>query len=148
MHARASNKVAFTGSTATGKRVMAACAETLTPVLIEAGGKDALIVDADADIEAAVDGAVWGANANAGQTCAGVERVYVHERVYDDFLAQVIARTKEVHATDDAGRQDRPDHDAQPDRHHQAAHRRRHRRAAARPSSVARSRSASASCSR
>lgn len=96
------NKVAFTGSTATGKRVMAACAETLTPVLIEAGGKDALIVDADADIEAAVDGAVWGANANAGQTCAGVERVYVHERVYDDFLAQVIARTKEVHATNDA----------------------------------------------
>jgi len=96
------NKVAFTGSTATGKRVMAAASETLTPVLIEAGGKDALIVDADADIAAAVDGAVWGANANAGQTCAGVERVYVHERVYDDFLAQVIARTKEVHATDDA----------------------------------------------
>lgn len=97
------NKVAFTGSTATGKRVMAACAETLTPVLIEAGGKDALIVDADADVAAAVDGAVWGANANAGQTCAGVERVYVHEQVYDDFLAQVIARTKEVHATNDAG---------------------------------------------
>ncbi|MCZ4499578.1 MAG: Aldehyde dehydrogenase [Marmoricola sp.] len=97
------NKVAFTGSTATGKRVMAACAESLTPVLIEAGGKDALIVDADADIAAAVDGAVWGANANAGQTCAGVERVYVHERVYDDFLAQVIARTQEVHATNDAG---------------------------------------------
>ena len=96
------NKVAFTGSTATGKRVMAACAETLTPVLIEAGGKDALIVDEDADIAAAVDGAVWGANANAGQTCAGVERVYVHERVYDDFLAQAIARTKEVHATNDA----------------------------------------------
>jgi acyl-CoA reductase-like NAD-dependent aldehyde dehydrogenase len=96
------NKVAFTGSTATGKRVMAACSESLTPVLIEAGGKDALIVDEDANIEAAVDGAVWGANANAGQTCAGVERVYVHERVYDDFLAQVIARTREVHATDDA----------------------------------------------
>ncbi len=96
------DKVAFTGSTATGKRVMAACAETLTPVLIEAGGKDALIVDEDADIEAAVDGAVWGANANAGQTCAGVERVYVHQRVYDDFLTQVIARTKEVHGGDDA----------------------------------------------
>jgi acyl-CoA reductase-like NAD-dependent aldehyde dehydrogenase len=81
---------------------MAACSETLTPVLIEAGGKDALIVDSDADIAAAVDGAVWGANANAGQTCAGVERVYVHERVYDDFLAQVIARSKELHATNDA----------------------------------------------
>lgn len=97
------NKVAFTGSTATGKRVMAACSQTLTPVLIEAGGKDALIVDADADIAAAVDGAVWGANANAGQTCAGVERVYVHENVYDEFLDQVIARTQEVHATNDAG---------------------------------------------
>ncbi|WP_209714480.1 aldehyde dehydrogenase family protein [Marmoricola sp. OAE513] len=96
------NKVAFTGSTATGKRVMAACSESLTPVLIEAGGKDALIVDVDADIEAAVDGAVWGANANAGQTCAGVERVYVHEKVYDEFLEQVVARTKEVHANNDA----------------------------------------------
>src|SRR5690606_29858880 len=55
------DKVAFTGSTATGKRVMAACAETLTPVVIEAGGKDALLVDADADVSAAVDSALWGA---------------------------------------------------------------------------------------
>ena len=54
------DKVAFTGSTATGKRVMAACAETLTPVVIEAGGKDALIVDADADVEAAADAAAVG----------------------------------------------------------------------------------------
>jgi acyl-CoA reductase-like NAD-dependent aldehyde dehydrogenase len=82
-------KVAFTGSPATARRVMAACAETLTPVLMEAGGKDAMIVDEDADLEAAADAAVWGATANAGQTCAGVERVYVHERVYDDFLRQV-----------------------------------------------------------
>ena len=80
------DKVAFTGSTATGKRVMAACAETLTPVVIEAGGKDALIVDEDADLEAAADATLWGACANAGQTCTGVERVYVHEKVYDDFL--------------------------------------------------------------
>ena len=81
------DKVAFTGSTATGKKVMAACAETLTPVVIEAGGKDALLVDEDADLEAAADAALWGACANAGQTCTGVERVYVHERVYDEFLA-------------------------------------------------------------
>ena len=74
------DKVAFTGSTATGKRVMAACAETLTPVVIEAGGKDSVIVDADADIDAAADAALWGACSNAGQTCIGVERVYVHER--------------------------------------------------------------------
>lgn len=95
------DKLAFTGSTATGKKVMAACAESLTPVLIEAGGKDALIVDADADLDAAVDGAVWGACANAGQTCAGVERVYVHERVYDEFLTKVVEKAKTVDAVDD-----------------------------------------------
>ena len=96
------DKLAFTGSTATGKKVMAACAESLTPVLIEAGGKDALIVDADADLDAAVDGAVWGACANAGQTCAGVERVYVHERVYDEFLTKVVEKARTVDARDAA----------------------------------------------
>ena len=80
------DKLAFTGSTATGKRVMATCAETLTPVIIEAGGKDSVIVDADADLEAAADATLWGACGNAGQTCVGVERVYVHEQVYDRFL--------------------------------------------------------------
>ena len=92
------NKVAFTGSAATGKKVMAACAETLTPVVIEAGGKDALLVDEDADLEAAADAAVWGACSNAGQTCTGVERVYVHERVYDEFLSKVTAKAREVTA--------------------------------------------------
>jgi aldehyde dehydrogenase (NAD+) len=99
------DKLAFTGSPATGRRVMAACAETLTPVLIEAGGKDALLVDADADLEAAADAAVWGACSNAGQTCAGVERVYVHERVYDDFVGKVVAKAREVRADDGAGSQ-------------------------------------------
>jgi acyl-CoA reductase-like NAD-dependent aldehyde dehydrogenase len=97
------DKVAFTGSTDTGKRVMAACAETLTPVVIEAGGKDALIVDADADIDAAADAALWGACSNAGQTCAGVERVYVHERVYDEFLDSLVAKSREVRADDTTG---------------------------------------------
>ncbi|MFL6022136.1 MAG: aldehyde dehydrogenase family protein [Marmoricola sp.] len=97
------DKLAFTGSTATGKKVMAACAESLTPVLIEAGGKDALIVDEDADLEAAADGAVWGACGNAGQTCAGVERVYVHERVYDEFLEKIVAKAKALEASDNAG---------------------------------------------
>jgi aldehyde dehydrogenase (NAD+) len=92
------DKVAFTGSTATGKRVMAACAETLTPVVIEAGGKDAVIVDADADIDAAADATLWGACANAGQTCTGVERVYVHERVYDQFLAALTEKARRVRA--------------------------------------------------
>ena len=86
------DKVAFTGSTATGKKVMAACAETLTPVVIEAGGKDSVIVDADADIEAAADAALWGACSNAGQTCIGVERVYVHEKVYDEFVSTITAK--------------------------------------------------------
>ena len=92
------DKLAFTGSTATGKKVMAACAENLTPVLIEAGGKDALLVDEDADLAAAADAAIWGAFSNAGQTCTGVERVYVHERVYDAFLAQVQEQAKGIHA--------------------------------------------------
>ena len=99
------DKVAFTGSTATGKQVMAACAETLTPVVIEAGGKDAVLVDADADIDAAADAALWGACANAGQTCTGVERVYVHERVYDDFLAALLEKAKGLRADATSGAQ-------------------------------------------
>jgi acyl-CoA reductase-like NAD-dependent aldehyde dehydrogenase len=90
------DKVAFTGSTATGKKIMAAAADTLTPVLIECGGKDALLVDADADVDAAADAAVWGGMSNAGQTCVGVERVYVHERVYDEFVTKVTARAEKV----------------------------------------------------
>ncbi|GAA4804418.1 aldehyde dehydrogenase family protein [Nocardioides caeni] len=92
------DKVAFTGSTATGKKVMAACAETLTPVVIEAGGKDALLVADDADVAEAADAALWGACSNAGQTCAGVERVYVHERVYDEFLTELVAKAEQLKA--------------------------------------------------
>ena len=92
------DKVAFTGSTATAKRVMATCAETLTPVLVECGGKDALIVDADADLDAAATAAVWGAMSNAGQTCVGVERVYVVESVAEAFLDRVARRAARVQA--------------------------------------------------
>ena len=99
------DKVAFTGSTATGKAVMAACAESLTPVVIEAGGKDALLVDEDADLDAAAEAAVWGAYSNAGQTCIGIERVYAHTRVYDRFVEKVAERTAELRAgVDDAAR--------------------------------------------
>jgi succinate-semialdehyde dehydrogenase / glutarate-semialdehyde dehydrogenase len=90
------DKVAFTGSAATGRKVMAAAAESLTPVLMECGGKDALIVDVDADLDAAANGAVWGGISNTGQTCAGVERVYVPETIYEPFLARVVELTKEV----------------------------------------------------
>lgn len=93
-------KLAFTGSTNTGKLVMAACAETLTPVLIEAGGKDALLVDADADVAAAADAALWGACSNAGQTCIGVERAYVHEEVYDEFLARLLEQARTIEGSD------------------------------------------------
>jgi acyl-CoA reductase-like NAD-dependent aldehyde dehydrogenase len=99
------DKLAFTGSAATGRKIMAACAETLTPVLIEAGGKDALLVDEDADIDAAADAAVWGGMSNAGQTCVGVERVYVHEKVYDAFVAKTVEIAKTVRAGSDPGAQ-------------------------------------------
>ncbi|MGH3759520.1 aldehyde dehydrogenase family protein [Actinophytocola sp.] len=96
------DKLAFTGSPGTGRKIMAACAETLTPVLIESGGKDALLVDADADVAAAADAAVWGGMSNAGQTCVGVERVYVHEKVYDEFVAKVVDLARSVRAGSDA----------------------------------------------
>jgi succinate-semialdehyde dehydrogenase/glutarate-semialdehyde dehydrogenase len=86
------DKLSFTGSTTTAKKVMAACAETLTPVVLEAGGKDAMIVDADADLDAAAEACVWGGLTNAGQTCVGIERVYVAGAVYEDFLSRVVDR--------------------------------------------------------
>ncbi|MFI5931479.1 aldehyde dehydrogenase family protein [Actinoplanes sp. NPDC051494] len=96
-------KIAFTGSTATAKKVMAACAENLVPVIIEAGGKDALIVDADADVEAAAEAAVWGAMTNAGQTCIGIERAYAVAPVYDAFVAAVVARAGKLTMGDEIG---------------------------------------------
>ena len=89
-------KLSFTGSTATAKQVMATCAETLTPVLLECGGKDALLVDADADLDAAADAAVWGGMSNAGQTCVGVERVYVHADVADDFTDRLVTAARKL----------------------------------------------------
>jgi acyl-CoA reductase-like NAD-dependent aldehyde dehydrogenase len=86
------DKLAFTGSAATARKVMAAAAESLTPVIAECGGKDALIVDADADLNAAADAAAWGGLSNAGQTCIGVERVYVADPVYETFLAKLTER--------------------------------------------------------
>jgi acyl-CoA reductase-like NAD-dependent aldehyde dehydrogenase len=90
------DKVAFTGSTATAKKVMATCAETLTPILVECGGKDALLVDHDADLDDAAAAAVWGAMSNAGQTCVGVERVYVVDSVAEAFLDKVAQRAAKI----------------------------------------------------
>jgi acyl-CoA reductase-like NAD-dependent aldehyde dehydrogenase len=92
------DRVVFTGSSATGRRVMAAAAEGLVPVTLELGGKDAAIVLEDADLDRAARGVVWGAFYNAGQACLSVERVYVVEAVHDTFLAKVAARTRELRA--------------------------------------------------
>jgi succinate-semialdehyde dehydrogenase/glutarate-semialdehyde dehydrogenase len=92
------DKLGFTGSVPTGRRVMAACAENLTPVLLELGGKDATVVAEDADIDAAATSIVWGSMWNSGQACVGVERVYVVEKVRDEFLAKVKASAEQVSA--------------------------------------------------
>ncbi|SDQ94652.1 aldehyde dehydrogenase family protein [Thermostaphylospora chromogena] len=97
------DKIAFTGSTATARRVMAACAANLTPIVAECGGKDALIVDHDADVAAAADAALWGAMSNAGQTCVGVERVYVVDAVYDAFMRELTERARAVKAGEHYG---------------------------------------------
>jgi acyl-CoA reductase-like NAD-dependent aldehyde dehydrogenase len=89
-------KIVFTGSTATGRRIMAAAAQNLTPVLLELGGKDPAIVCKDADLDRAARGIVWGAFVNAGQTCASVERVYVQAEVADAFVAKVVEETSRL----------------------------------------------------
>ncbi len=80
------DKLFFTGSVPIGKKLMAQAAETLTPLVLELGGNDAMLVCSDADIYRAATGAVWAGLSNAGQSCGGVERIYVHEKVYDEFL--------------------------------------------------------------
>jgi acyl-CoA reductase-like NAD-dependent aldehyde dehydrogenase len=88
------DKVMFTGSVATGRRVAEAAARRLIPVVLELGGKDPMIVFEDADMGAAVEAAVWGAFANSGQACASVERCYVHERVAEEFTSRVVEKVK------------------------------------------------------
>jgi acyl-CoA reductase-like NAD-dependent aldehyde dehydrogenase len=99
-------KIVFTGSVATGRKVMAAAAKNLTPVVLELGGKDPAIVCRDADLDRAVKGVVWGAFLNAGQTCASVERVYVERPVADAFLAKVVEEARKVRVSGAAGSSD------------------------------------------
>ena len=96
------DKLAFTGSAPTGRKIMAACSETLTPVLLELGGNDALLVDSDADIHTAARAALWGGCSNAGQTCIGIERVYVVDSVYDRFIDELKTLAADVRAGDGA----------------------------------------------
>jgi len=81
----------FTGSTATGRRVAAACGERLIPATLELGGKAPAIVCADADLERTTGALVWGAFANAGQACASVERVYAHVSIHDELVERLTA---------------------------------------------------------
>jgi acyl-CoA reductase-like NAD-dependent aldehyde dehydrogenase len=80
------DKLVFTGSVATGRRIAQIAAERLLPVVLELGGKDPMLVLEDADVDVASSGAVWGAFMNAGQTCLSVERCYVHRSLYSAFL--------------------------------------------------------------
>ncbi len=88
--------VMFTGSTRTGKKIAERAARTLTPVSLELGGKDPMIVLSDADLERAANAAVYYSMQNGGQTCISVERVYVEAPVYDEFVAKVQEKARKL----------------------------------------------------
>jgi acyl-CoA reductase-like NAD-dependent aldehyde dehydrogenase len=88
--------VQFTGSDRTGRAVMKRAADTLTPVSLELGGKDPMIVLHDANVDRAVNAAAFGGLANTGQICMAIERVYVEEPVYDEFVDKLAARVREL----------------------------------------------------
>jgi len=88
------DKIAFTGSVRTGRKIAEACGRALIPCTLELGGKDPMIVCDDADLERTARGAVWGAFSNAGQVCMSTERVYVPERIAEPFIARVVELTR------------------------------------------------------
>jgi acyl-CoA reductase-like NAD-dependent aldehyde dehydrogenase len=94
------DKLVFTGSVSTGKKIAAAAAARLLPVLLELGGKDPMVVLDDADLDVASSAAVWGAFMNAGQTCLSVERCYVHRSLYDSFLHACAEKTRKLRVGD------------------------------------------------
>ncbi|MEN9294172.1 MAG: hypothetical protein RIS01_574 [Actinomycetota bacterium] len=97
------NKVSFTGSTRTAKKVAASCAESMIPVVLECGGKDPVIVAKDADIKLAAEYTLWSAMANAGQSCIGAERVYVVESVADEFIKTITKMARDIEVGKDYG---------------------------------------------
>lgn len=90
------DKVMFTGSVATGKKILAAAAEKMTPVVLELGGKDPMVVFDDADLELASRAAVWGAFCNAGQSCSSVERLYVQAGVAENLTKLIVGQTRQL----------------------------------------------------
>jgi acyl-CoA reductase-like NAD-dependent aldehyde dehydrogenase len=95
--------ISFTGAPSTGKRVLTAAAQHLTPVILELGGKDAAIVCDDADLERAANGITWGAFINAGQTCIAFKRAIVADRVYDRFVDMLGERARALAESKDLG---------------------------------------------
>jgi len=94
------DRVVFTGSGEVGRQVMRNASQTLTPVTLELGGKDPMVVLADANIERAVKAAVWGSFVNAGQTCACVKRIYLQDRIKDQFTEMMVKRTASLRVGD------------------------------------------------
>ena len=90
------DKVAFTGSTPIGKDIMAKASQTLKRVTLELGGKSPNLVFADADIDAAVDGSLFGIFYNSGQSCEARSRLYVHEDIYDEFVSKFVEKAKNI----------------------------------------------------
>jgi acyl-CoA reductase-like NAD-dependent aldehyde dehydrogenase len=88
------DKVIFTGSTPIGRKVMAAAASTLTPVILELGGKDAMVLMDDVNVDSAVPWVMRGCFQNSGQNCVGVERVVVYESVHDEFIDKIVPKVK------------------------------------------------------
>ncbi|GLY09206.1 aldehyde dehydrogenase family protein [Pseudobacillus badius] len=90
------DKVAFTGSTPIGKDIMSKASQTLKRVTLELGGKSPNLVFADADIDAAVDGSLFGIFYNSGQSCEARSRLYVHEDIYDEFVSKFVEKAKKI----------------------------------------------------
>ncbi|MBP8129453.1 MAG: aldehyde dehydrogenase family protein [Candidatus Hydrogenedentes bacterium] len=94
------DKIHFTGSVDVGRKIMEHAAKYLIPVELELGGKDPLIVFDDANLERAVNGALWGSFANCGQTCTSIERVFVHERIYEPFVNLLKEKAEKLRLAD------------------------------------------------
>ncbi len=103
MMERRINKIFFTGSVRTGKILAKAAGEKLIPISLELGGKDPMIICEDANIHRAVNGAIWAGFANAGQSCAGIERIYVHENIYDKFSVELKDKIEKLRVGNDNG---------------------------------------------
>lgn len=104
------NAVAFTGSAATGKKIAAAAAEKLIPVIMELGGSDPMVVLRDANIDHATSGALWCRFMNCGQNCVAVKRIFVEREIYEPFVTALVEKTKRLRL----GRGDQPDSDVGP----------------------------------